>query len=127
MKPFNLEEAVELHKPVVTRDGRDVWLAGYNPTANLSQRLIGWVDGSSVYWYEDGRYAREAEDDRDLFMKSQEGYVGFYTFKDEDGNIEVRTTKVENTEREADEELKSIVKASFWYDIQNIKVIKIYV
>jgi hypothetical protein len=126
MKPFNLEEAVELHKPVVTRDGRDVWLAGYNPEAEEHCRIIGWVDGGIYFWKEDGTSDLEANGTIDLFMKSTDAYVGFYTFTNKNGIIVNRTTEhCHPTEEEAQEVLNKIVNEEFWNDIQNRQVIKI--
>ena len=126
MKPFNLEEAIELHKPVVTRDGRTVILAGYNPRAIQGARIVGWLDDCVCFWWEDGKYASDRETSRDLFMQSAEAYVGFYTFNDDYGNVVSRTTEnVFPTEQEAIDAVKEIVKTEFWNDIQNVKAIRI--
>ena len=53
MKPFNLQEALA-GKPVVTRDGRPVKIAGYNPDAKPQWKLAAWVDGNLDAWYTDG-------------------------------------------------------------------------
>ena len=127
MKPFNLEEAIELHKPVVTRDGRDVWLAGYNPNAEEHCRIIGWVDGGIYFWKEDGTSDLEANGTLDLFMKPTEKYVGFFTYV-KNGEIVIDTTGCSfDTEEEANKALDTITRLEFWHDIQNRQVIKINV
>lgn len=127
MKPFNLEEAIELHKPVVTRDGRDVWLAGYNPNAEEHCRIIGWVDGRVYFWKEDGTSDLEANGTVNLFMKQTEKYVGFFTCF-ENGETIINTIEgLFDTEEEVNQTLDKIVKTEFWNDIQNRQVIKINV
>lgn len=125
MKPFNLEEAIELHKPVVTRDGRDVWLAGYNPRAEEHGRILGWVDGNAWSWREDGYHLKKGTSPSDLFMKSTEKYVGFWTYLNNDGVIITHVTGAFDTEEKANQYLDTIVKVEFWNDIQNRQVIKI--
>lgn len=127
MKPFNLEEAIELHKPVVTRDGRDVWLAGYNPNAEEHGKILGWVDGGIYFWKEDGTSDLEVNGTADLFMKSTEKYVGFWTYLNNDGVIITHVTGAFDTEEKANQYLDTIVKVEFWHDIQNRQVIKINV
>lgn len=52
MKPFNLERALA-GDPVITRDGREVKIAGYNPKTHEGVRILGWLaDGVSTAWYE---------------------------------------------------------------------------
>ena len=128
MKPFNLEEAIELHKPVVTRDGRDVWLAGYNPNAEEHCRIIGWLtNGHQGWWCENGKFRLDEEHDWDLFMKPTEKYVGFFTYVKDD-EIKIETTGCPfNTEEKANQYLDRMVKTEFWHDIQNRQVIKINV
>ncbi len=41
MKPFNLEKALA-GDPVITRDGRKVTIAGYNPTGG-KEKVAGWI------------------------------------------------------------------------------------
>lgn len=126
MKPFNLEEAIELHKPVVTRDGRAVILAGYNPRAIERGRIVGWLNDGACYWYENGRFASDRETNRDLFMENKEAYVGFFTDTDSKGKVQIRTTEYAyDTEEEANEVMDDIIKTEFWSDIQNRQVIKI--
>jgi hypothetical protein len=55
MKPFNLEQALA-GKPVVTRDGRPVKIAGYNPDAFDGKKVIGWVGKDAEMWQENGQY-----------------------------------------------------------------------
>jgi hypothetical protein len=65
MKDFNLEAAL-CGKPVITRDGRPVKIAGYNEELNS---LAGWV-GSLVYnWTGGGKSHSESND---LFMEQTE-------------------------------------------------------
>jgi len=51
MRAFNLDEALA-GKPVVTRDGRPVKIAGYNPKADLC--IVGWVENDAFSWLKDG-------------------------------------------------------------------------
>ena len=65
MKDFNLKDALA-GKPVITRDGRPVKIAGYNEELNS---LAGWV-GSLVYnWTGGGKSHSESND---LFMAPNE-------------------------------------------------------
>jgi hypothetical protein len=72
MKPFNLKEALA-GKPVVTRDGRPVKIAGYNPDYLGGQKLLGWVMG---YIYDVGEWTKDGissiREDLDLFMAPTE-------------------------------------------------------
>ena len=67
MKPFNLEEALS-DKPVVTRDGRPIKIAGYNEEAESFSKVAGWFDGIVECWSKDGRYYDDKESEYDLFM-----------------------------------------------------------
>lgn len=73
MNPFNLEAALAGAK-VVTRDGRDVKIAGYSKDARDGQNLAGWVDGALVCWFHDGSYssAFDRTHPYDLFMAATE-------------------------------------------------------
>lgn len=66
LRPFNLEEALA-GKPVVTRTGKPVILAGYNPNVNENAKLAGWIGDIVKAWREDGSYIPTASD-LDLFM-----------------------------------------------------------
>ncbi len=65
MKEFNLKDALA-GKPVITRDGRPVKIAGYN---EFNNSLIGWV-GSGVYQWTSG--GQNIADKNDLFMAPSE-------------------------------------------------------
>ena len=87
MKPFDLQKALA-GEPVVTRDGRPVKIAGYNPHAVEGVRILGWAGKTSRSWYCDGKYT-EAENghDADLFMAEnpkvkKEGWVNVYNRPD---------------------------------------------
>lgn len=69
-KPFNLQDALQ-GKSIITRDGRSVKIAGYNPEANHYYSLVGWVNGETQSWSMDGKYYRGGESDDDLFMASE--------------------------------------------------------
>jgi hypothetical protein len=73
MKPFNLQEALA-GKPVVTRNGRPVKIAGYNPDAKPQWKLAAWVDGNLDAWYTDGTQTCNGNrlTDSDLFMAPTE-------------------------------------------------------
>lgn len=66
-KPFNLQEALA-GKPLVTRDGRPVKIAGYNPEAADNDMVVGWVDNLVETWSSEGKYIDSADVDFDLFM-----------------------------------------------------------
>lgn len=70
LKPFNLEAALQ-GKPVVTRDGRPVKIAGYNPDALKLFKLIGWLDNMTCSWRADGKHIYTEEHADDLFMLSE--------------------------------------------------------
>jgi hypothetical protein len=65
MKQFNLQAALA-GAPVVTRDGRPVKIAGYNPDAIESQRIAAWVGDFVIDYGENGK--RYSYVDCDLFM-----------------------------------------------------------
>ena len=65
MKDFNLKDALA-GKPVITRDGRPVKIAGYS---EFNNSLIGWV-GSGVYQWTSG--GQNIADKNDLFMAPNE-------------------------------------------------------
>lgn len=80
-KPFDLKEALE-GKPVVTRDGREVKIAGYNKDATVDSKLIGWVDAQSCSWRKDGSRPKWGYDDDDLFMLCEEQEIDQTETKD---------------------------------------------
>ena len=86
MKPFNLEEALA-GKPVVTRDGRKVKIAGYNPeTSEEFDSVVGWADGGSRCWSEDGLYIPDGDHECDLFMapETKDVWVLLWSIKGRD-------------------------------------------
>jgi hypothetical protein len=78
MKDFNLKDALA-GKPVITRHGRPVKIAGYNPDVIESQRIAAWVDGFICDYGENGK--RYSYTDYDLFMAPNERkeWVVIYT------------------------------------------------
>lgn len=99
MKPFDLEKALS-GEPVVTRDGRPVKIAGYNPDAIKSDKLSTWIHGKAVHFYEDGMWDTR-ESDYDLFMVEppkvkKEGWINIY--EDNPGRF---PGKIWETEKEA--------------------------
>ncbi len=70
MKEFNLKDALA-GKPVITRDGRPVKIAGFNEDAIKTDVLIGWMNGEVIWWDVKGHYCNE-QDERDLFMAPTE-------------------------------------------------------
>jgi hypothetical protein len=74
MKPFNLEDALA-GKPVCTRDGRPVKIAGYNPDALEHASLLGWAANGSCSWFPDGNLLYGRKDALDLFMVSEKHKV----------------------------------------------------
>jgi len=82
-KPFNLKEALD-GKPVVTRDGREVKIAGYNKDATVDSKLMGWVDAHSCSWRKDGSRPRWGDENDDLFMLCEEKETDQIIFKDFD-------------------------------------------
>ena len=72
MKPFNLERALA-GEPVITRDGRPVKIAGYNPDADIEYKICGWVDCEVESWRVDGLLSASIKDAAiDLFMAPTE-------------------------------------------------------
>ncbi len=69
MKPFDLQAALSGAK-VVTRDGREVKIAGYNE--DFTEPLIGWLDGNAQGWNKYGHFYHIKEMDEDLFMAPTE-------------------------------------------------------
>ena len=70
MKPFCLKSALA-GKPVITRDGRPVKIAGYNPDATENARLLLWdADNVARIAYEDGKIGMAGVDS--LFMAPTE-------------------------------------------------------
>ncbi len=65
MKEFNLQDALDGAK-VVTRDGRDVKIVGYD--VKQQEPVIGWVDGIAAGWDMNGHFNNPCENDADLFM-----------------------------------------------------------
>ncbi len=68
-KNFNLNDALA-GKPVITRDGRPVKIAGYDEDALPHNTLVGWIGKDAVYWNNSGKHVQyEAHD---LFMAPTE-------------------------------------------------------
>ena len=67
MKPFDLEKALA-GEPVVTRDGRTVKIAGYNPNNPPFSSLLGWVGISVTSWDKFGKVLELQTSQSDLFM-----------------------------------------------------------
>lgn len=82
MKEFNLQDALA-GKPVTTRDGRPVKIAGYNEEAEACH-VIGWVLTNYQWricnWYASGSYHQQSENALDLFMapEKREVWVCYY-------------------------------------------------
>lgn len=82
MEAFDLQKALA-GEPVITRDGRPVKIAGYNPDANNNSNVIGWVGKEYQCWYSNGWYLPTKGHDLDLFMApkpkvKREGWVNIY-------------------------------------------------
>jgi hypothetical protein len=69
MKPFDLKKALA-GEPVITRDGRPVKIAGYNPDAADYSQVLGWTGKYCDLWYADG--SSEFGDEEYLFMAPTE-------------------------------------------------------
>jgi len=114
MKPFDLEAALA-GEPVVTRDGRPVKIAGYNPDANENTRIIGWIGSCSYVWYDKGSYWNGATDDKDLFMAEKpkikkEGWVNIYPTNDP--NYSCFTSDCYLSEEDAEENIMNGIIAT---------------
>ena len=98
LKPFNLEAALQ-GKPVVTRDGEPVKIAGYNPDAGKYHQLVGWIGEDSCSWTDNGEYLPKEDHVSDLFMLADTVtlWVNVYEV---DGSIETGTLTYD-TEEEA--------------------------
>ena len=55
---------------VVTRDDKEVRIAGYNPDAKLEHdQVVGWIEGTAETWCGCGSYYRpNNESEYDLFI-----------------------------------------------------------
>jgi hypothetical protein len=73
MKPFDLKAALSGAK-VVTRDGREVKIAGYNEDAKSEkEKIIGWVEGIAFGWQISGELGKGGiNKSYDLFMSPTE-------------------------------------------------------
>lgn len=76
MKPFNLEAALR-GEPVITRDGRPVKIAGYNPDVQEDFAILGWITNvkgqiTPRSWSKEGKYIEDANNEFDLFMAANE-------------------------------------------------------
>lgn len=82
-KAFNLQEALE-GKTVITRGGRKVKIAGYNPDAGVGQyhQVIGWMDSKVIGFNESGSW-NGTMSDNDLFMapETKDVWVIVYEFE----------------------------------------------
>jgi hypothetical protein len=78
MKEFNLKDALA-GNPVITRDGRPVRIAGYNPDVIESQRIAAWIGDFICDYGENGK--RYSYTNYDLFMAPSERkeWVVIYT------------------------------------------------
>jgi hypothetical protein len=76
MKDFNLKDALA-GKPVITRDGRPVKIAGCNEDRNS---LLGWIYGEVNQWTGGGK-SYKIDSTYDLFMAPSERkeWVVIYT------------------------------------------------
>ena len=88
LKPFDLQAALA-GKPVVTRDGQPVKIAGYNEDAQSNHHIVGWVDGHLCAWDSSGKVSsnNKKEDEDDLFMapEKREVWVCLYRLGDSFG------------------------------------------
>jgi len=75
LEKFNLQDALN-GRPVVTRDGNPVKIAGYNTDAEEASKLCGWScgDGVAMQWHEDGVFSfnRDEDSEFDLFHPAEE-------------------------------------------------------
>ena len=71
MKPFNLEAALAGAK-VITRDGRPVKIAGYNPDGCEYSTVLAWAGQFVLSSRKDGKYHPMSDNDNDLFMAPTE-------------------------------------------------------
>jgi hypothetical protein len=80
VKEFNLKDALA-GKPVITRDGRPVEIAGYNKGRN---RLAGWINGEVNQWTGGGKSITYTT--HDLFMAPNERKEWVVIYRDNFGN-----------------------------------------
>lgn len=75
LKPFDLQAALA-GKPVVTRDGRAVKIAGYNVNAKEAEdALLGWANDVPKQWNANGKWLSDSENPADLFMAPEKREV----------------------------------------------------
>ena len=98
-KPFNLQEALA-GKPVVTRDGRKVKIAAYNPEAHKMHEIIGWADSGSRSWYKDGSFDGTENHGADLFMAPETKDVWVVLLSSTASNV-CTSSWVKDTEQDA--------------------------
>lgn len=68
---FNLQDALN-GRPVVTRAGESVKIAGYNPDADYIHKLCGWAGAVAISWAENGKLFDNQDTDDDLFHPVEE-------------------------------------------------------
>ncbi len=67
-KPFDLTKALAGEK-VITRDGREVKIAGYNDSADITCSLVGWLNGHVLAWQKNGTCLMNGDTSNyDLFL-----------------------------------------------------------
>ena len=71
LEKFNLQDALN-GRPVVTRDGNPVKIAGYNTDAEEASKLCGWSCGIVLSWTENGNYYVDEDSPDDLFHPVEE-------------------------------------------------------
>lgn len=96
LEKFNLQDALN-GRPVVTRDGNPVKIAGYNTDAEEASKLCGWSCGIVLSWTENGNYYVDEDSPDDLFHPVEEKQprtfwvneysygIGFSTFTTQEG------------------------------------------
>ena len=119
-KPFNLQEALE-GKPVVTRDGRKVKIAGYNPDAHKMHEIIGWANSGSRSWSKDGSFDGTENCGADLFMapETKDVWVVLWSTKTDDY---IRSTAYENEDAAEKSALNTVYGYHFFHGIHKITI-----
>lgn len=65
-KRIKYKAGMPLSYDCITRDGRKANVSGYNRNALPTSIIVGWVDGISISWDENGNF-KDYEHDFDLF------------------------------------------------------------
>ena len=116
MIAFDYEEAIKRPEDVVTRDGRPVKIAGYNPEAGGLFAIAGWIQGIGTYWAKDGSTACASLSSLDLFLrvKTVDIYRNDYGPDESQG---MRVTSLESAIANTRQGAKCVTRSTYQGDV----------